>query len=154
MSFDFAPQGWAQCNGQLLPVNQNVALFALLGTMYGGNGQTTFALPDLRGQAPAHVDPSVKQGTAIGEEAHTLLVSEMPAHQHSLQGTSLAVNQPDPTGNLFGSVANLYSSAQNLYPINPQTVSNAGGNQPHQTMQPYLVLNFCIALQGDAASQK
>src|SRR3954447_8234771 len=104
MSFNFAPKGWAQCNGQFLPINQNQALFSLLGTMYGGNGQTTFALPDLRGKVPIHVGNGFTQGQAGGQESHTLTQSEMPAHQHFLQG-SLDPNpalQANPVANLFG----------------------------------------------------
>jgi microcystin-dependent protein len=151
MSFNFAPKGWAQCNGQFLPINQNQALFALLGTMYGGNGQTTFALPDLRGRAPIHVGNGFTEGQAGGQEAHTLTISEMPAHQHFLQG-SLDPNpalQANPVPNLFGQLTvPIYGAAANLTTALPSTITNVGGSQPHQNMQPYSVLNICIALQG------
>jgi microcystin-dependent protein len=151
MSFNFAPKGWAQCNGQFLPINQNQALFSLLGTMYGGNGQTTFALPDLRGKAPIYIGNGFTQGQAGGEEAHTLIQSEMPAHQHILQG-SLDPNpalQANPVPNLFGQLTvPVYGGATNLTTALPATITNVGGSQPHVNMQPYLVLNICIALQG------
>jgi microcystin-dependent protein len=136
------------CNGQLLPINQNQALFSLLGTTYGGDGQTTFALPNLRGRVALHIGSGLIQGENLGEEAHTLTISEMPAHSHALQGTTNNANQPVPTGNLLATVGNVYTTAQNLTTINPASVGNAGGSQPHTNMQPYLVLNFCIALQG------
>jgi microcystin-dependent protein len=151
MSFNFAPKGWAQCNGQFLPINQNQALFSLLGTMYGGNGQTTFALPDLRGRAPIYVGNGFTQGQAGGQEAHTLTQAEMPAHQHFLQG-SLDPNpalQANPVPNLFGQLTvPVYGAAANLTTALPSTITNVGGSQPHQNMQPYLVLNICISLQG------
>lgn len=148
-SFNFAPRGWAFCNGQLLPINQNQALFSLLGTTYGGNGQTTFALPNLRGQVPIHNGSGHTLGESGGQTSVTLNQQTMPQHLHALQGTSttgtLNVNQ----GNLFGvSQTPVYSQAQDLVSINPQSVTNVGGSQPHNNMMPYLVLNFCIALQG------
>ncbi len=146
-SFQQAPVGWAQCNGQLLPINQNQALFALLGTTYGGNGQTTFALPDLRGRAPVHVGGGAgTQGAASGEEAHTLTISEMATHQHLASASNANADQPIPS--ILASANNAYTSAANLTTLLPQTISNAGGSQPHVNMQPYLVLNCCIALQG------
>jgi microcystin-dependent protein len=151
MSFNFAPKGWAQCNGQLLPINQNQALFSLLGTMYGGNGQTNFALPNLQGQVPIHVGGQFNvQGQAGGESAHTLIQSEMPQHVHTAAATSATGTQPVPAGAFLGVAAEqLYLPPDNnLGALNPATVSNTGGSQPHDNMQPYLVLNFCIALQG------
>lgn len=153
MSFSFAPKGWAQCNGQMLPINQNQALFSLLGTTYGGNGQTTFGLPDMRGKAPVYVGGTegLLQGQSGGQENHTVNMSEMPAHNH-LQSGNLMPNPADqtvPGGNLWGqSSSTIYGGASNLVALQPATVSNVGGSQPHNNMQPYLVLNVCIALQG------
>ena len=150
MSFGFAPQpGWAQCNGQLLPINQNQALFSLLGTMYGGNGQTNFALPDLRGLTPLHVGGSFNvQGQRGGEQAHTLIMGEMPAHPHFAQGSNNNGDNVIPTDNVFGVIAGLYGAPTTPTNIQPTDVTNTGGSQAHQNMQPFLTLNFCIALQG------
>ena len=154
MSFNFAPQGWAMCNGQFLPINQNQALFSLLGTMYGGNGQTNFALPDLRGKVPLHIGGGFTQGQAGGQESHTLTISEMPAHNHLAQATSSASNTNIPTGNLLASInAPQYNPVSGLTTLAPSTVSNVGGSQPHTNQQPFLVLNICIALQGAFPSQ-
>jgi len=147
-AFNYAPRGWAQCNGQLLPINQNQALFSLLGTTFGGNGQTTFALPDLRGRAPVHAGADVTLGMSAGEESHTLVLSEMPAHTHLPMGDSAAASVTTPGGNTWASQnANPYASSPNVL-MNPTTVSNVGGSQPHANIQPYLVLNSCIALMG------
>jgi microcystin-dependent protein len=153
MSFNFPPKGWALCNGQFLPINQNQALFALLGTMYGGNGQTTFALPDLRGRVPIHLGSGFTQGQAAGEFAHTVTQSEMPAHTHSFGASQSNASTPVPGGNMFGTSNNMYAAATNLTTVNAQTITNVGGGQPHQNMQPYLTLSFCIALQGIFPSQ-
>jgi microcystin-dependent protein len=150
VSFNFAPKGWALCTGQLLPINQNQALFSLLGTTYGGNGQTTFGLPDFRGRAPLHVGDGLIQGQNGGEENHTLINSEMPAHVHVPVGASTQpVNATTPVGNMCGVLAanNLYSAAVNAA-MNPQAISNVGGSQPHSNVQPYLCVNFIVALQG------
>lgn len=150
MSFGFAPQSWAQCNGQFLPINQNQALFSLLGTMYGGNGQTTFALPDLRSLVPIHQGKNVI-GTKGGEQAHTLSISEMPTHQHVLNATSAAANQIIPGAALLGTAAAtdpIYGNPASIVAMDPSSISNTGGSQAHQNMQPFLTLNFCIALQG------
>lgn len=148
MSFNFAPQGWAMCNGQLLPINQNQALFSLLGTTYGGNGQTTFALPNLQGQVPMHVGNGHNLGERGGEQAHTISLSEMPTHVHSFNGTTDNADTPIGAGNLFGTASNLYTPASNLTTLNPATIGNTGGSQAHLNLQPFLTLTFCIALQG------
>jgi microcystin-dependent protein len=159
-SFNFAPKGWATCNGQLLPINQNQALFSLLGTTYGGNGQTTFALPNLQGKAANHWQGGFNLGQTGGEMAHTLTMSEMAQHLHGLN-TNLAVTgqatnatQGGPLGNFWANTGKAnWSTSQPNSTHHPSAVSNVGGSQPHQNMQPYLVLNFCIALQGIFPSQ-
>ena len=151
--FNYAPRSWAFCNGQLLPINQNQALFSLLGTTYGGNGQTTFALPDLRGRTPIHTGSGFVLGQAGGEQAHTLTQSEMPQHIHVANGSSAAADAAVPGANLLGAVdnttfGNAYTAPANFAAMNALAVNNVGGSQAHQNMQPYLVLNICIALQG------
>ncbi len=146
-SFSFPPKGWAACNGQLLPINQNQALFSLLGTTYGGNGITTFALPNLQGRVPVHVGNSIVLGESAGEASHTLIASEMPAHTHPATGSSTPANLGDPTGNLWAMGNAAYNPTPNTT-MNPASVLPVGGNQPHENMSPYLTLNFCIAMQG------
>jgi microcystin-dependent protein len=148
MSFNFAPKGWALCNGQLLPINQNQALFSLLGTTYGGDGRVNFALPDLRGRAPIHIGSGFAQGEKLGEEAHTVTIQEMAAHVHTFSASTQNADGPIPTANILASANNAYTGAANLTTLIPATISNTGGSQPHQNMQPYSVLSFCIALQG------
>ena len=148
MSFAFAPKGWAQCNGQLLPINQNQALFSLLGTTYGGNGQTTFALPDLRGQVPIHVGSGHTQGEKGGLQAVTLTIAQIPTHVHPALASPTNGNDPTVTGNVIAGALNAYRTADNFVAINPGTVANTGGSQAHLNMQPFLTLNFCIALLG------
>jgi microcystin-dependent protein len=148
MSFGFAPKGWAQCDGQLLPINQNQALFSLLGTTYGGNGQTNFALPDFRTRTPIHFGAGYNLGQRGGEPSHTLNQLEMPAHAHVARGTTTNADAPIPAGNFLGAANNEYAPPSNLTPLHPTTISNVGGGQAHENMQPYLTLNFCIALQG------
>jgi microcystin-dependent protein len=148
MSFNFAPKGWALCNGQLLPINQNQALFSLLGTRFGGNGQVNFALPNLQGKVPIHVGNGHTLGETGGEQAHTLSIGETPQHVHQASFPNVAPTQPLPAGNLPGQAANLYAPPASLTSVAPATVSNAGGSQAHENMQPYLALTFCIALQG------
>jgi microcystin-dependent protein len=150
MSFGYAPRGWAMCNGQLLPINQNQALFSLLGTTFGGNGQTNFALPDLRGNVPIHVGQGFTLGQKGGEQAHTLTMGEMPQHFHTANATSTNGGVIIPTGNLLaGGTPQLYHAPDNnLTPLNAATIGNVGGSQAHLNMQPFLTLTFCIALQG------
>jgi microcystin-dependent protein len=152
ISWNYAPKGWAFANGQFLPINQNQALFSLLGTTFGGNGQTTFALPDLRSRAPIHTGGGFTLGQAGGQEAHTLTMSEMPAHNHfvSASENNATTGVPDGTLVLAGSAPNdLYTGfGSGLTTMIPSTVSNFGGSQPHNNMQPYLVINYIIALQG------
>jgi microcystin-dependent protein len=152
-SFNFAPQGWAMCNGQLLPINQNQALFSLFGTTYGGNGQTNFALPNLQGQVPMHLGGGLTQGQAGGEYAHTLSMSEMPQHIHLAQGANADGNNPAPTGNLLAAFSTGYRVASSLVTLHAGTIGNIGGSQPHENKSPYLVLNFCVSLQGIFPSQ-
>lgn len=148
LSFGYAPRGWAQCNGQFMPINQNQALFSLLGTTYGGNGQTTFALPNLQGRTPIHNGNGYSLGASGGEQAHTLTVSELPTHNHAAQASNHNGDTVVPAGNVPGSVAGMYGPPSNLTSLNPATVTNFGGSQAHLNMQPYLGLNFSIALQG------
>jgi microcystin-dependent protein len=154
MSFGFPPKGWALCNGQLLPINQNQALFSLLGTTYGGDGRVNFGLPNLQGRAPIHMGSGHTLGERGGEQAHTLSISETPTHTHVANGTNTNGTAIVPTGNLLaGSPNQLYGPAQSLTALNAGTIANVGGSQAHLNMQPFLILNFCIALQGIFPSQ-
>ena len=151
MSFNFPPKGWALCNGQLLPINQNQALFSLLGTAYGGNGQTNFALPNFQGKVPMHVGSSGVNGTTGGEVAHTVTQQEMPQHTHFVNVSNAATGgNAVPVNRFLGSANNAYHDPAGaaLTTINPQTVTSTGGSQPHENMAPYTVISFCIALQG------
>ena len=149
MSFVFAPKGWALCNGQLLPINQNQGLFSLLGTTFGGDGRVNFALPDLRGRTPIHVGSGHTLGERGGEQAHTLSIAELPTHTHVLQGVNVAGGNTGGTGNLLANAAvAAYGTPQALVAMNPGSVTNTGGSQAHLNMQPFLTLSFCIALQG------
>lgn len=153
MSFSFPPRGWALCNGQLLPINQNQALFSLLGTTFGGDGRVNFALPDLRGRTPIHVGSGHTLGERGGEQAHTLSIAELPTHTHVANGSSNTADAAVPGGNFLGTVdnttfGNAYAGASNLVAFSPQAVGNTGGSQAHLNMQPFLTLNFSIALQG------
>ncbi|MBU6361921.1 MAG: tail fiber protein [Chloroflexi bacterium] len=148
MSFNFAPRGWALCNGQLLPINQNQALFSLLGTTYGGDGRVNFALPDLRGRTPIHIGNGHTFGERGGEQAHTLTIAELPTHSHTLAGTSSAANSNNATNAMLGAVNNSYGAVQNLVALSSATLINTGGGQAHLNMQPFSTVNFSIALQG------
>jgi microcystin-dependent protein len=157
MSFNFAPKGWAMCNGQLLPINQNQALFSLLGTTFGGDGRVNFALPDLRGRVPIHVGSGHTLGERAGEQAHTLSIAELPIHTHVLNATSDAatgpsISNPAPSAtNLLATSAAtdlVYDTPSSPAVMDPSSIANVGGSQAHQNMQPFLTLTFCIALQG------
>jgi microcystin-dependent protein len=149
---NFAPQGWAFCDGSLLPISQYDALFSLLGTTYGGDGQTTFALPDLRGRVPIHVNSAYPQGAQVGSETVTLTQDQMPAHTHLATALTNAGSANNPGGHVWaGSTTsdNRYIGSLNAAgTFNPAALQPAGGNQPHDNMQPYLVINFIIALEG------
>ncbi len=154
ISWNFPPKGWAFCNGQFLPINQNQALFSILGTMYGGDGRTTFALPDLRGRAAIHQGSSFTVGQNGGQEFHTLIISEMPAHNHIVTASDTQGDKNTVLGNILArEVGNPYSAFGSPTTLNPTTVSSVGGSQPHENRQPYLVVNFIIALQGVFPSQ-
>jgi microcystin-dependent protein len=149
MSFVFAPKGWALCDAQLLPINQNQPLFSLLGTTFGGDGRVNFGLPDLRSRTPIHVGGGHVLGERGGEQAHTLSISEIPTHTHTLNGTNTDGTQSIPPGNLLArSATQLYAKPNNLAAMNAASVGNTGGSQAHLNMMPFLTLSFCIALQG------
>jgi microcystin-dependent protein len=153
MSFSFPPKGWAFCNGQLLPINQNQALFSLLGTTYGGDGRVNFGLPNLQGRTPMHMGDGHTLGELGGEQNHTLSISEIPTHTHTWGATNTVANAPNPTSNVLGGAAEYNASGSNAVAMYPGVLSSVGGSQPHLNMQPYLTLNFCIALQGIFPSQ-
>jgi microcystin-dependent protein len=150
MSFSFAPKGWALCNGQLLPINQNQALFSLLGTTFGGDGRVNFALPNLQGRAPIHVGSGHTLGEQGGEQAHTLSIAELPTHTHVLNASATDADNdtPDPALVLGKAALDLYRAPTGLAVMEPAIVANVGGSQAHLNMQPFLTLTFCIALQG------
>jgi len=149
MGFNFSPRGWAFCDGQILPINQNQSLFSLLGTSYGGDGRTSFALPDLRGRTARH--PGGNIGQRGGEEMHTLDAAEMPLHNHRVEVTSVAGAEITPTGNFLAQASiTTYATSGTpaLVAMNAGSTTPAGGGQAHENRQPYAVINFCIALQG------
>lgn len=148
---NFAPKGWAFCNGQVLMINQNQALFALLGTTYGGNGQTTFALPDLQGRAPMHMGGAHPLGERGGEQNHSLTLAEMPGHTHLV--TASAANGSIAGPGVPAAAQDLYGPPAHLTALDPSSLSPQGGGQAHPNMMPFLTLNFCIALQGIFPSQ-
>lgn len=152
--FNFAPRGWATCDGQILPINQNQALFSLLGTTYGGDGRTTFALPDLRGRVPVHVGDGINLGAKGGEEGHVLTVEEMPSHTHELMASSANAASATPAGNVYARAgSNTYHGADPAVSLRVRTAADTGNGQAHENMQPYVVLNYCIALQGTFPSR-
>ncbi len=147
--YNYAQRGWAFCNGQFLPIAQNTALFSLLGPTYGGNGVTTFALPDLRGRVPIHFGDGFTQGQVGGQTAHTLTQSEMPAHTHLANATNANATLNSPAGNILAqATTTIYGSPQDPTLLNPATITSVGGSQAHNNLMPYLVVNFVIALQG------
>lgn len=150
MSFVFAPKGWALCNGQLLPINQNQALFSLLGTTFGGDGRVNFALPDLRGRTPIHVGNGHTLGERGGEQAHTLSIAEIPTHTHMLtvSNDNATTSAPNASVMMAQASVDMYRSPTSLVALGAGSISNTGGSQAHLNMQPFLTLSFCIALQG------
>ncbi|GAB4109771.1 MAG: tail fiber protein [Roseiflexaceae bacterium] len=152
MSFNFPPKGWALCNGQLLPINQNQGLFSLLGTTYGGNGQSNFALPNLQGRVPVHMGNGISLGQSAGTTSHTLTLTEMPTHTHVANGSTQAGSSPVVAGNALAGVS-LYAAPTNLVALAAATLQSVGGSQAHTNMQPFLTISFCIALQGIFPSQ-
>ena len=154
--FNFPPKGWAFCDGQILPLSQNTALFSLLGTTYGGDGRVNFALPNLQGRVPIHMGNGFTLGERGGEQAHTLNIAEVPTHTHTFNATTVAASDTTPTTTMMvakSTAANLYAPATNLVAMAPNAIGNVGGSQAHLNMQPFLVLNFSIALQGIFPSQ-
>ena len=153
MSFNFAPKGWALCNGQLLPINQNQALFSILGTTYGGDGRVNFGLPNLQGRSPVHVGNGIALGEIGGETSHTLNISELSAHNHVPVGSANPPSSGSAAGQIWATFAiNEFNSTFDSA-MNPACITPTGGSQPHENMSPYLVLNFIIALQGIFPSQ-
>jgi microcystin-dependent protein len=151
---NFAPVGWAFCNGALMPIDQNDALFNLIGTTYGGDGQTTFALPDLQSRIPVHVGPGFAQGQQAGVESVTLTTSQIPAHSHAPQGNSSAGTQSSPAGGVWAqSTLGQFSAAAPTLTMAPAALGQAGGSQPHDNMVPFLVINFILSLFGVFPSQ-
>jgi microcystin-dependent protein len=150
MSFGYPPRGWAPCNGQVLPINQNQALFELLGTEFGGDGDTTFALPDMRGRVPIHVGNGRTLGESGGEQTHTLNTGELPQHLHQVAAqTSANGGNATPNGNFLGGGNNAYATPNgSLQALRAETVAPTGGAQAHENMQPYMTLSYCISLQG------
>ncbi|PRZ50186.1 phage tail protein [Tritonibacter scottomollicae] len=151
--FDFAPRGWAFLDGQLLPINQNQSLYSLLGTTYGGDGSTTFALPDLRGRTPIHRDSDYRLGARSGEESVALSKTEIPTHTHAAMSSASQAQSGSPTDHVLAAevlpdAAYRDAEAANMTPLTSATVAASGGGQAHNNMQPYQTLNFCIAMHG------
>ena len=150
VGFNFAPRGWALCDGQILPINQNQALFSLLGTTYGGDGRTTFALPDLRGRTPIHFGDGNSLGSKSGEESHTLNFSELPRHTHPAKASASDADKTDPDGNTWAarSGGTNFGTRGADKSLSGESIGLTGGGQAHENMQPFTVINFVIALQG------
>lgn len=149
MSFNFAPRGWATCDGQTLPINQNQSLYSLLGTTYGGDGRTTFMLPDLRARVPMHFDGSHPMGQSAGEASHTLTPQEIPSHTHGpLHASGNDGGAPVAAGGVLATANNVYAAPGNPVLLNAGVISSAGDGQPHENRQPFLTINFCMAIQG------
>lgn len=155
VSFNFAPKGWALANGQLLPINQNQALFSLFGTTYGGDGRVNFGLPNLQGRTPIAVGNGYAWGEVGGQQSHTLTITEIPQHIHALRAVNTNtgnINNPNGANLAASAPAEIYGQA-NLAPMSASSLAPAGGSQAHNNMQPYLVIGFCVALQGIFPSQ-
>lgn len=148
MSFAFPPKGWALCDGQLLPINQNQVLFSLLGTTFGGDGHVNFALPDLRGRVPIHVGSGHSLGERGGEQAHTLSVAELPTHAHRMSVSRGPATPAPGAGAVLAVGDDLYANAGDLTSLHPSSVGNVGGSQAHLNLQPFLTLSYCISLTG------
>lgn len=146
-AFGQVPRGWLPCQGQTMPIAQNQALFAIIGTVYGGDGRTTFNLPDLRGQVPLCFGPTYPQGAAGGSATHALIAKEIPTHSHQALASGQSASQPSPSGNTWAALANEYAAATNVQ-MATEALGTAGGSQPHNNMQPYLAINLCIAISG------
>jgi microcystin-dependent protein len=156
MSFVFPPKGWSLCNGQLLPINQNQALFSLMGTTYGGDGRVTFGLPNLQGRTPMHMGSGHTLGEVAGQQSVTLTIPQMPTHTHSAIATNVAAAAGNPSTARTLSQSNgapLYAAPSNLVAMASNSIGNIGGSTAHQNMQPFLTLSFCVALQGIFPSQ-
>jgi microcystin-dependent protein len=157
VSFNFAPKGWTMCNGQLLPINQNQAIFSLLGTTYGGDGRVNFGLPDLRGRVPIHFGAGHTLGERGGEEAHTVSIAELPTHNHPISAATAQEDATKPSGNLMGTTTGtltIYTTKHTIpVTMDPAVMPNLGGSQAHENRQPFLTLNWVIALQGIFPSQ-
>lgn len=155
--FNFPPRNWAFCDGQILPINQNQSLYSLLGTIYGGDGRTTFALPDLRGRSPIHRDSTISLGARSGEESHALTTSEVPPHTHTLRGSNQDASDTNPDGNVLADVQNVSGVEQYIQngdtAMNAGNIAPAGAGEGHDNMQPYLVLSFAIAIMGTFPSR-
>jgi microcystin-dependent protein len=147
--FNFPPRGWAKCDGQILQINQNQSLYSLVGTTFGGDGRTTFGLPDLRGRVPVHLGHGVNWGSKGGEESHVLTVEEIPSHTHELKASSANASSPTPAGNVYARAgSNTYHAADSEVNLRARTADNTGNSQAHENMQPFTVISYCIALQG------